>query len=416
MTATAPLWRDPLFARVWTSYSASELGSNLIITVVPLIAAVLLQATPWQMGVLTTASTLPYLLVGPLVGVFADRLPRRTILVVADLVRASVLALGVTAALGGLMSFALLYLMAFAIGIANVWYDVAYGSYLPFIVPDRSRLISANSYVSGSQAAATTVGPAIAGAVLQAFGAAASLFAGALLYLLSALLLFATAPGRSSDSAGGRSVWADLRQGVTFIWTHRLLRTLTTRHVIWHMMVGAIFAQVLLHLVSGLKLTPSQVGAVLSVMGAGTFTGVVLAARISRAFGVGGAIIRSNLLAAAAALLIALPLGAGVGAIAAAALAMFGYGFCVINYQINNASLRQTATPDVLLGRMTAVTRMTTYGANALGALTAGSLAERIGLQPTIGLFAAVAMLAAIRGALGTTLRSLRTLAQAEAI
>lgn len=416
MSRVAPLWREPLFARVWCSYSLSEFGSNIVITLVPLVAAVLLRATPWEMGVLATANTLPYLVAAPVVGVLADRLPRRIILVVTDAVRAGILLIGAIAALAGVLSFPALYVMAFSIGIATVWYDVAHGSYLPFVIADRTRLIAANSYVSGSQSAATTIAPSLAGAALQGLGAAASLGIAALLYLGSAVLLFATAAGRTIAATPRASIWAEMRHALDFIRQHPLLRALTIRHVVWHLIVGGVFAQTLLYFVSGLRLSPAAVGAMLSVMGIGTFTGVMTARHVSGRLGVGGTIIASNLIAAGGAALLAIPFGIGAAGITAAAVAVFAYGYCTITYQINNASLRQTATPDALLGRMTAVIRMTTYGANAAGALAAGLLAERFGSQVVIAGFAVVALVAAIRGAASPMLRALRDLSQAEAM
>jgi MFS family permease len=414
MTAAAPLWREAVFARIWISFSFSEFGSNIVVTMIPLIAAAFLGATPLQMGILATANTLPYLLAAPLVGVIADRLSRRTILISADVGRAVVLAAGAAAAWTGNLSFEALYAVAFTVGVGNVWYDVAHGSYLPFIVA-RERLIGANSYLSGSQSAAHTVGPSIAGAILQAAGAAFGILSGAVLYLLSAMLLHSANPGRPAAAGPERrSVWAEMRNGLSFIWRHRLLRPLTLRHATWHFVVGGIYSQIVLYLVTGLDFSAAEVGGMLSVIGVGTLAGALSAGWLSRALGVGPSIMAANVAAAAFTLLIAAPSGTGTAAIAMIGAAMFVYGFCMMFYQVNNASLRQAVTPDPLLGRMTAVTRMTTLGANAVGAVGAGLIAQHLSVGFAIAAFSVLGVAASLWGLVATPLRSIRSLNELE--
>lgn len=414
MNAPAALWREGVFARVWISFSFSEFGSNIVVTMMPLIAAAFLGATPLQMGFLATANTLPYLLAAPVVGVVADRLSRRTILISADAGRALVLAAGAAAAWSASLTFEGLYAIAFTVGVGNVWYDIAHGSYLPFIV-DRERLIGANSYLSGSQSAAQTVAPSLAGAILQAAGTAIGIVSGALLYVLSALLLYSANPGRPAPAGRERrSIAAEMRHGLAFIWHHRLLRPLTLRHATWHFVVGGIYSQLVLYLVSGLHFSAAEVGGMLSVVGVGTLIAAVSAGPLSRAFGVGPAIMASNAAAAGFTLLIAAPSGGGRVGIAMIGTAMLVYGFCGITYQINNASLRQAVTPDPLLGRMTAVTRMTTFGANAVGALGAGVIAQNLSVGFAIAAYSSLAVAASVWGLVASPLRRIRFLDQAE--
>ncbi len=414
MNAPAALWREAVFARVWISFSFSEFGSNIVVTMIPLIAAAFLGASPLQMGMLATANTLPYLVAAPIVGVIADRLSRRTILISADIGRALVLGTGAAVAWSGGLSFETLYAVAFAVGIGNVWYDIAHGSYLPFIV-ERERLIDANSYLSGSQSAAATAGPSLAGAVLQAAGTALGILFAAFLYLLSALLLYSANPGRPAPAGPERrSIWAEMRHGLSFIWHHRLLRPLTLRHATWHFVVGGLYSQIVLYLVASLHFSAAEVGGMLSVVGIGTLIAVASAGRLSRRLGVGPTIMASNVAAAAVTLLIAVPSGAGPMGIAMIGMAMLAYGFCTITYQINNASLRQAATPDPLLGRMTAVTRMTTFGANAVGAVGAGLIAQHFSVSLAIAAYSVLAVAASLCGLVATPLRSIRSLSEVE--
>lgn len=81
------LWRHPAFARLWAASTVSLFGSQITQFAVPVVAALVLDASPVQMGLLGAATTAPFLLVGLLAGVWVDRLRRRPILIGTDLLR-----------------------------------------------------------------------------------------------------------------------------------------------------------------------------------------------------------------------------------------------------------------------------------------------------------------------------------------
>jgi predicted MFS family arabinose efflux permease len=140
------------------------------------------------------------------------------------------------------------------------------------------------------------------------------------------------------------------------------------------------------------------VGVMLSMVGVGTVIAAATAARLSARIGVGMAIMRSNLFAALSLPLLVIVGGSGLASILCVGIALVIYGYCFITYQINNASLRQVITPDAMLGRLTAAVRVSTLGANALGAVISGALAQLTDSRTAIGCFAAVAIVLAVRG------------------
>src|SRR3990170_3258219 len=85
------LWRHADFRRFWAAETVSQFGSQVTLLALPLMAAITLDASPFEMGLLTAMGTLPFLLVGLFVGVWVDRMRRRPIMVVADVGRAAVL-------------------------------------------------------------------------------------------------------------------------------------------------------------------------------------------------------------------------------------------------------------------------------------------------------------------------------------
>jgi MFS family permease len=125
------LLRHRDFRLLWGGETVSELGSQVSLLAIPLLAVRTLHATTFEMGLLTTASTAAFLVVGLPAGVWVDRMRRRSVMIVADLGR--VLALGsvpVAYALGGL-TLAQLFVVTLSSGILTVLFDVAYQSYLP---------------------------------------------------------------------------------------------------------------------------------------------------------------------------------------------------------------------------------------------------------------------------------------------
>ena len=79
--------------------------------------------------------------------------------------------------------------VALLVGIANVFFDVSYQSYLPALIP-RTDLVEGNSKLEVSRSAAQLAGPALAGFLIQAIGAVESLWVDAASFAISAASLF----------------------------------------------------------------------------------------------------------------------------------------------------------------------------------------------------------------------------------
>src|SRR6266566_2779422 len=97
------LWHHREFQKFWAGSAISDVGSQITALAIPLIGALTLNATPWQMGVLSAASSAPILLIGLFAGVWIDRMRRRPILIVADLARAVLLMLIPVASMMGVL-------------------------------------------------------------------------------------------------------------------------------------------------------------------------------------------------------------------------------------------------------------------------------------------------------------------------
>src|SRR5262249_31389901 len=163
---TGGLWRHPDFVKLWSAETVSQFGTQFTQLALPLVAIDVVHASAFEVATLTTVEFLPFLLVSLPAGVWVDRLRRPPILVVRDVSRAALLASVPFAYWFASLTMAQLYIVGFLVGIATVFFDVAYQSYLPSLV-HREQLIDGNAKLEISRAGAQLGGPGLAGLVIQ---------------------------------------------------------------------------------------------------------------------------------------------------------------------------------------------------------------------------------------------------------
>src|SRR5712691_5803471 len=212
--------------RMWTGQTISLLGSQVTLLALPLTAILVFKASAFQVGTLTTAEFLPFLLFGLPVGVWVDRLRRKPILVAADIGRLVVLGSIPLAYAFGVLHLWQLYVVGFLTGVGTVFFDVAYGSYLPSLV-ERPRLIEGNAKLEISRSGAQLAGPGIAGLLVQGLSAPGAILADAVSYLASVASLLAI---RAREIPVVRPVGErepmrrQIGEGLRFVARNRLIR------------------------------------------------------------------------------------------------------------------------------------------------------------------------------------------------
>jgi MFS family permease len=400
------LWRDPEFMKLWTGQTISQLGSQVTLLALPLTAIVLFQASALQVGVLNTLLFLPFLLFGLPAGVWVDRLRRKPILIASDLGRFAILGSVPLASALGILHIEQLYVVAFASGILTVFFDVAYGAYLPTLIP-RDRLVDGNSKLEISRSGAQIAGPGLAGILVQAFTAPVAILADAVSYLASvaSLTLMRSAEPAPHRPAERPRMRAEIGDGLRYVLGHPLLRPLLMCTGTLNFASGIYDAVLVLFAVRGLGLTPGAIGGILAVGNVAFLVGAFLSARIGRTLGVGRALIVAALLIAGGMVLspLAGPSTAVPLLIASWSVSSFGG----VIYNVNGRSLVQTITPDRMLGRTIATNRFVVWGTIPFGSLLGGVLGNRLGLRPTLWIAAGTAMVAFI-GPLLSPVRRLR--------
>ncbi len=385
------LGRQPDFLKLWAGQTVSSFGS--MFGALSLTALVYLHASPIQLGLLAMAQGLPAPLFALSAGVWVDRLPLRPILIVADAGRAVALLTVPAAAVFGTLHIEQLYAVAFVFGLLDVVFDIAYRSYLPALVPP-GELLDANAKLSASESVAEIGSPAIGGAIVQAAGGPGAALIDALTFLWSAACVGAI---RHRDGRVLRveqpNMRAEVAEGLRAVWNDRILRALTAANGTGRFFGGFYQALYALFLIETLGFSPLIVGITIGAGGIGSLGGSLLAGRMTRRFGIGRTLVICKLVP----LGVLIPLAEGPPALAFAmvfAAQLFGDPFWA-TYEITSTSLRQSITPERLLGRVTSSMVLVQTGLLPAGALVAGVLAQSIGVRETLWLAGAGGILAA---------------------
>ncbi len=388
------LWRHGTFMKLWTAQTISQFGTQITLLALPLAAVLILRATPFQVGLLTTLEYLPFLLVGLPAGVWVDRLPRRPILIAGDVLRALTLGSVPVAYQLDVLSMKQLYVVAVLTGIGTVFFDIADQAFLPSVV-GRDRLVQGNARMEISRSGAQLVGPGMAGFLIEWLKAPIAIAVDAVSYVVSALFLTSirvSGSPRPKAEADRRSMRSEIGEGLRYVFRHRLLLPIAGCTSTSNLFGSMLLAVLILFSVRQLGLTPGEIGLIFALGNVGFLIGAIVAARLARLLGLGRAIVITSVLFGAANFLI--PIARPSTAFPLLVGAMFVGGFASTAYNINQVSLRQAITPERLLGRMNATMRFLVWGTLPVGAFLGGVLGNTLGLRPTIWIAAIGGMLA----------------------
>jgi MFS family permease len=397
-TQSAGLWRNTDFVKLWVAQTVSLLGSHVSFLALPLIAASTLNATPVQMGVLTTVSTLPALLLGLFAGVWVDRHRRRPILIATDIGQAVLLIVVSVSAVLNVLRMEYLYGLAFGIAAFRLFFDVANQSLLPTLI-GRDKLVEGNGKLEMSRSAVAIVGPGLAGGLIQLVTAPLAILFDAVSFLVSALCIASIGVSETTANIPQRqqAMRHAISAGMRLVLGNRSLRALTGVLATLSLFTSMLDAVLLLYLTRELHLAPALIGLAFACGSLGFLLGALLQQRSTRQFGLNATLIAGVLLTGFGDLLIAT--GTGTSSTVVIVLVLFAGQFCYglgrTTFNISQISLRQTITPDNMQGRMNATTRFVTAGLIALGGLLGGVLGAAIGLQRTL-VVAAVGELLAV--------------------
>jgi MFS family permease len=399
------------FSLAYTATTASAVGTAVTSVALPLVAVLSLNASTFEVGVVSAATFAAWLVIGLPSGVIVSRFPLRGSLVTADIARAVVLLSVPVAAAFDLLTVAQLVVVATLVGIFTVLFDVAFSSFLPSVVPAED-LTARNSLVQGSQSVAVTVGPAGGGLLVQLVGAAASLLADVVSYLASAACLFALGPPPADvaveqDDEEETGFLRRIHAGVRYVRRDEIVGPLTLAATALNFTSSAVTAISTVFLARTLDLGPFAIGALLAAGGVGGVLGAAVATPLVSRLGSARTVLLMMVTAPVSALL--LPLAHRGPALALWVVGILGLEASIVAFSIVARTHRQLSVPAGLLPRVMATVRFVSWGVAPVGALTAGALGEALGVRPALAIVC-VSLLPGVLTVLGAPIRTRRDL------
>ncbi|MET8333441.1 MFS transporter [Streptosporangium canum] len=385
------------FGLLWAGQSLSLFGDQFMTLALPLLAVTMLEVSPAQAALLPFALFLPFLPLGLPAGAIVDRLSRRMTMLVCDGVQVAAFGTVWALAATGTLTFPLLFCLVLLSGCAVVFFQVAYTSYLPSLYGDPHDLHRGNTRLALSESASKALGPMAAGPLIHALGLVGALAANVISFTASvvslALIRHREPPGESAPRERG---WLrrDVATGLRFALGHPILQPVLLCGTTYVLFLSMVETSLVLYCRNVLGLSPQWIGVVIGAAAAGYPIGNLLSSRLIRRYGTPRTLFGAASLSVLG--IVSMPaLGSLGGAAGTAGLIAGSIVHCVGEgaFSPTSLTLRQTATPAALLGRVGAVQRFLLWGAVALGSLLAAGATAFGGLQTAVWI-----------GALGTVL------------
>ena len=408
------LLRNAVFRRLWSSILISSLGGQITMLALPLTAAVLLHATPTQMGVLVAMEIAPFVLLSLPSGVWLDRVRKLPVYIAGEAAIGLIVASVPLAWSLGWLTMPWLYAVGFVMGCVYVVAGAAAQIVLTQVVP-RERLVDAHARNALAGSAAEVAGPGLAGVLIKAVGAPMALLLDALMVMASVAILRGVKVQEALTPAKDAHFWRDLRAGLRFVRGTPLLVTMALTVGFWQMCHHAAIVVQILFATRTLGMSESQIGLAFIGLGIGTIGASAIGPRISRRIGPGPCLLLGLAVCGAGWLLLAAAPPNALGRLMfAGMLVCFGLGAVLIF--INFLSLRQAVTPAPLLGRMTSTMRWLILLPAGPGALIGGWLGEHVDLRASLAFAGCGALIVSLVAWRHPLLRGVRALPAPEPI
>ena len=369
------------FRLFWIGESASQIGSGISSVVIPLVAVSVLHAGTFPVALLTAAGWLPWLVLGLPAGAWVDRFPKRTLMIICDLVSLALFASIAISSWLGVLTVAQLLIAAMLAGLVSIFFKAAFQAYIPLLL-QKDELVDGNSKLQASAAFATVSGPGIGGAIAQFLGIAIGVVFDAASFAVSAVCLLAT-PSNEPDrgtSRPKRDLAREIRDGLRFLVHDPYLLPLAAFTAILGLGISSTDSLMIVFYIRTVGIDSGLTGIILGLLGAGGLFGAIISAHLVQRYGSARAMLTCRILLFSALLFPLTTRGAGL---------IFSVGWFlvtagIISGNIISLSFRQARCPAGMLGRVSATYYTLTYSAMALGGVFAGTLGTYLGVRSAL--------------------------------
>lgn len=372
------------------SFTATTNIADAVTRVTLPLLAVRLTRSPGLIALVAVLMTLPWLVTALHIGVFVDRKNRRTLMFGAETARMLAIGVLLTAYLAHSVRLPLIYVVAVALGVAEVVAMTSGASIIPSAIP-RVRWQTAASRITAVEYLCNGFVGAPIGGFLVAAGFAVALGTSSVIYVVGAVLLallvgnFAVTPTKQRQPIN-----VEIRDGLMFLWRHTLLRTMALLIAVMAGCWAAWMAIIPAYAVGGpLHLDGREYGFLLTCLGAGGVTGTVLVGRVNKLLGRRWSMF-VDIIGSFALVAVPAVVPAQRSSAIPVAVAAFLAGVGGTMWTVNSRVIYQTLVPNDMLGRFSAASRLVGWGTTPVAAAIAGVLATTVNYRVAFGVFAVV--------------------------
>lgn len=368
------------FGKFFAGQALSNLGSSFTLFAIPLLVYQL-TGSATNLAISSAAQGLPYLLFGLVAGVWADRLDRRRMMIVVELLRAVAIVSIPLLATFALLPLWWIYLISFVTTTLSILFNAGEFAAIPSLVSSAD-LVAANGRIQASYSVATVAGPPLAGLLAALTPLVDVLYLDALTFLVSAgTLAWIKASFNTGRPSDARSIRADIAEGLAYVWRHPVLRNISLMMALVNFVATTVFVQLVLFAKRELRANDFEYGLIVGAQSVGVIALSLLAGGLRRRLPFG--VVALGALALSGFLTVALSLSRSLWLAILLVGAIAGLG---VLFNINTGSLRQSIVPNHLLGRVMSIAAVVAWSMNPLGALIGGALVVRFGVRPVYAL------------------------------
>lgn len=370
----APTRLSADFWKFWAGQTISNLGSSFTAFALPLLVYNL-TGSAMNLAISSAATFLPYLLFGLVIGAWVDRLNRKRLMIVADLLNAAAIASIPLLAMLGMLSVWWIYVVGFFTSTVTIAFQSAEFAAIPSLVK-QDNLVVANGRIQASYSAAAIAGPVLAGALVGIMPLYDVLFFDAASFVLSALTLVIIRRSFNTEARteARTSIRKDVLEGLWYVIGHPVLRNISLMMALVNFVGSTTYAQLVLFAQERLQASEAQVGYLYAAGSVGVLILSLTAGALRKRWSFSAVALGALMVAGALQAIFGFVTLYWVALVMWALIAGLGSLF-----NINTGSLRQAIVPNHMLGRVVSIASVLAWSAIPLGTFLGGYLIERTG-------------------------------------
>jgi len=362
------------FWKFWTGQTISNLGSAFTNFALPLLVFKITHSA-LNLALITALTLLPYLLFGLVIGAWMDRLDRKRVMIITDILRAALIA-----SIPLLDSIHLLfiwwfYVVAFVYSILTIFFDAGQFAAIASLVR-QDDLVKANGRIQASYAAVSVIGPLLAGLLLAFIAIAPILLVDSASFLISALSLSLIRISFNVDEnkeQEKKSIRQDVVDGLRYVFGHPVLRAISVMMALVNLVAFTTNAQIVLFAQFQFQANDTQIGILYAAAGLGPAVLSLMAGFLRKHWSFSKVALGTLMLYGLSIVTLSLIHWYWAGVF------LWGliWGLSIL-FNINTTSLRQSMVPNQMLGRVMTTATVLGWSAIPLGTIIGGIVIEQV--------------------------------------